>query len=963
MASFLRAQMPANVLPQLSNIQQLLEQKAVYSAKVQLKKFEQATLSSLSSSSLNLQVYHSTKAKLLGLEEAYEAALLQLEKALHLSKKFPNALPELIYTHRVARSIYEQIGNYDKALYEGKLLCQFYEKDPLNYAIPLAYNYKEMGTFYNAKTQPNKAIEYFNKALAIYKQHPQSQPIDFAHLYRAFSVAHFKAGTYNEQLLYIKKAIAFCGQDSSLVGRRLEIALLSNLGSHYTQIGQAHTGLKIYHQYVKASIKEYGEIHTQTALTYMNLAIAYARNNDLATAETYFRKSIAIKKTIYGPHNSTVALAQANLVVLLNMMERYEDALVVSQQSFIANTMTYTDSNHLADLVPVIAQHKILDPINAIGNLSNRAHAFYHLYQNSQQLHYLQLAHQTILAQIAILDQAKHELSDQDKLKLLTKDFMPFSLGIDLAHQLYLHSQDQQYLEDAFQLAERSRDAILTSALNSKKALNFGGIPDSLMKQENQFKTTISRLEKRISDRSHKDSLYHQLQEELFGQKRALETLSQQLEQNYPNYYQLKYQFNIASIQDIQAQILDPQSCLIAYYVQYPNLYIWTINSQEADFQKLPLDSNYTQDIHNFRKVLSNLKYIQEQPQKAANMYDQLSHKFYKKLIEPALHKHSYQRLIIIPDHLLGHLPFETFTSAPSSNNPQHYQHKNYLVNDYQIHYSYSGSLMLENHQQYKTLNKEAKLLAIAADYTHSHSTQKNRTEEDLSFRHKLAPLPGAVEEVQRLEQLITGTFLYKNQATETSFKEQMQQYSILHLAMHGILHPKNPSSSALVFTEDGSLEEDNFLRASEISNFSLQAQLAVLSACETGYGKFERGEGIMSLARSFMHAGVPSLVVSLWQVNDYSTAQIMQLFYKELQKGSTKSAALQKAKLHYIQHSGEIAAHPAFWAAFIQLGDTGALKFQHAYSRPFYIGIALLLGLLIFLIGSRKIYHQKEKK
>lgn len=130
---------------------------------------------------------------------------------------------------------------------------------------------------------------------------------------------------------------------------------------------------------------------------------------------------------------------------------------------------------------------------------------------------------------------------------------------------------------------------------------------------------------------------------------------------------------------------------------------------------------------------------------------------------------------------------------------------------------------------------------------------------------------------------------------------------------MHGVLDKEEPLLSSLAFTEIGDSLEDNFCRVYEISQMDINAQLVVLSACETGFGKFEQGEGVMSLARSFMYAGVPSLVVSLWQINDLSTAIIMQHFYGGLAKGLNKSLALKDTKQKYLAGTKGLASHPIF--------------------------------------------------
>ncbi len=947
------------LLEQLVQIHDLIKEKKLKEARFNLKLFQQNYLHLLDQSSLELQTYHTVKSHLFGVQESYDEALIHITQALKIAKQHPDSLRYLSLTHWAARSIYEQTSQYQKAIQQGEKLASIYSLGGLEEQIDLGRNYQKMGIFYIEKREPTKALEYFNKTLSIYNKTPQASLIDYASLYRAFSMAYSTSGQYNEQIKYINKALAITQKDTSSLSKQLEISLLNNLGAYYIQTKQPNKGLETYHKYVAATVKEHGPNSVLASVAYSNLGISYAQTGDLETAETYFRKNIQIKENIHGKHNPDVAIAYGNLVILLDLMERYEAALQASQQSFIANTKDFEDNNPYLNLVPVVQKHNILDPMNAIGNLNNRSRVFYKLYQKEEKLEYLKHAHQTILAQIEILDKVKNELSDEDKLGLLNERFMPFTLGVQFAEELYQITKDKRYLEAAFQLAERSRDAVLTSALSAQKALNFGGVPDSLILKENQLKKAISQLNKKLLHKKNSEIDYYDLQEQTFELKRAQEQLIKQLEQNYPQYYQIKYKSNIASVVDLQTRILDPNTQLIAYYIQYPKAYIWSITQQNAHLQTIQLDSNYMNDIHTFRKVLTNLKYVQKNPIKAGELYDQLSYKFYNSFVAPALTSQKFKRLIIIPDHLLGHLPFEAFTTSYQAQPLVDYHQKNYLLKDYEIQYSYSGTLLLKNKDQYNFLSQNVRLLAVAADYNKTNFTQQNRTEEDLLIRHNLAPLPEAINEVKTLEKIALGTFLYGNEASEHLFKKKVPQHGIIHLAMHGILNQKNPIASSLAFTENGSEVEDNFLHAFEISNLSFDAQLVVLSACETGYGKFERGEGIMSLARSFMHAGVPSLVVSLWQVNDYSTSKIMEYFYNELKMGKTKSEALQAAKLFYLENTEGISAHPALWAAFIQLGNHEALKLEQellfSMTNLFLFILSIVLVIVLFRLFLRR--------
>ncbi len=213
---------------------------------------------------------------------------------------------------------------------------------------------------------------------------------------------------------------------------------------------------------------------------------------------------------------------------------------------------------------------------------------------------------------------------------------------------------------------------------------------------------------------------------------------------------------------------------------------------------------------------------------------------------------------------------------------------------------------------------------------------------------------------MEALEQQYRGFFAFDSLVSEKVLLEKAREYAIIHLAMHGLLDENRPMLSSLVLTENGDSLHDNFWQAHEISKLELTADLVVLSACETGYGRFETGNGIASLARAFMYARVPSLVVSLWQVNDASTSIIMQNFYKHLASGMTKSAALRQAKLDYIEKvDNPIAAHLAFWSPFILIGDERPVKIKRKGGGNWiWLGIgagALLLGGLGFGLSRRK--------
>ena len=210
---------------------------------------------------------------------------------------------------------------------------------------------------------------------------------------------------------------------------------------------------------------------------------------------------------------------------------------------------------------------------------------------------------------------------------------------------------------------------------------------------------------------------------------------------------------------------------------------------------------------------------------------------------------------------------------------------------------------------------------------------------------NSLVPLNYNRREVQAGVNLFGGKALTDETATEVNFREQMSQYRIIHLAMHGMVNDDYPSYSGLVFNaqdQDSSLR-DGVLFASEIHNLELNADLVVLSACNTGIGKLYPGEGMMSLARAFRSAGCPNLAMTLWQADDQSTAAIVESFYQYLRKGFPKDKALQQAKLDYLSQNDQ--AHPHYWAAMILMGDAEAM---YTSPRQRMMGYAILAVLVI---------------
>ena len=291
------------------------------------------------------------------------------------------------------------------------------------------------------------------------------------------------------------------------------------------------------------------------------------------------------------------------------------------------------------------------------------------------------------------------------------------------------------------------------------------------------------------------------------------------------------------------------------------------------------------------------------------------------------------EKLIIIPDGILGYVPFEALlTEKPPR--PDAMSAYKYLIQDHQISYCYSATLLKEMRNKIHYQEPTQKLLAMAPFFLGNADTllsQVDSTELNagITLRDTLTALPNSGEEIARIQKILKGQAFYGKAATLAQFQKLAAQARILHLSTHGKADDRLGDYAYLAFgmpNADGTFDK---LYARDLYNLSLNADLVVLSACETGIGKLQRGEGIVSLARAFAYAGAKSIVTTLWKISDEQSKYLMTSFYKYLSKGKEKDEALRQAKLDFLQKNEKKTEliHPFFWASFIEIGDMQSMK------------------------------------
>jgi len=354
--------------------------------------------------------------------------------------------------------------------------------------------------------------------------------------------------------------------------------------------------------------------------------------------------------------------------------------------------------------------------------------------------------------------------------------------------------------------------------------------------------------------------------------------------------------------------------------------FAWLISSKEASLEILPGRKEIEKAVREVLDLVSvaptNLRIERDMSklkERAGKLFSTLFGGLSEKIV-------AGQKLIIAPDGLLYYLPFEMLVN-----------NDHFLVEDHEISYALSAGMLISEQKSESSPATEYKkdLLAFgdpifsrglkAPGREASKSKPKYPAHQMRSFQgFDLAQLPRTRDEVRSIAGLFPGRqqqYLGEDSTERALKQESLRQYRRLHFATHSLIDEKSPSKSAVVLTLNNDPEEDGFLEVSEISELDLDCDLVVLSACQTGRGQMLTGEGIVGLSRAFLYAGARSVVVSLWDVSDISTGQLMKSFYQHLaSSNSSNAAALREAKLKMLQSRAE-TRHPFFWAPFIIIG------------------------------------------
>ena len=440
--------------------------------------------------------------------------------------------------------------------------------------------------------------------------------------------------------------------------------------------------------------------------------------------------------------------------------------------------------------------------------------------------------------------------------------------------------------------------------------------------QEALLKKQIGDLQAGIEKNSGKEANLT-MRGKLSGALHEQEVFIKMLEQRSPQYYAYKYDNKVLSINELRSRVLAERQYFLSFFIGDSAAYGLCVSQGAVTFKRINT-REYGKTVKEFQTLLAS----KEAQNRSFDRYLQVSSQFYKLMILP-FNIPLGTRVIVSPDG--NFLPFGALSKSPVS--------PDYLVKDYAFSYTYSAGYIDKNNR--------------AGNSIFSFGTFLGMAPIEFKANPSLASLPGSDVALNGFARnFLNSKSLIRSEASRNAFVSKSPEYRIVQLLTHATADSTG-TVPTLYFA-------DSTLRLTDLSaTDNSQTQLLVLSACQTGVGKNQKGEGVFSLARGFAAAGIPSTLTTLWSVENRSIYDLTERFYKGLTEGLTLDVALQQAQTEWLKKSSKSDHLPYSWAGVVLIGNSE--KIDTGISR-FTLYVSGLLGLIALSVMSYAISSKRKQ-
>jgi CHAT domain-containing protein/predicted negative regulator of RcsB-dependent stress response len=845
----------------------------------------------------------------------YYAHLGEKEKALEYYEK-SLAIAQLTKNYPLEAMVLRSIGNIYVDLGDNQQALEFYQK---SLAISESIGDRSLegkilvnlGVVYNNLGEQEKALEYYQESLLIARslgdRSAESRRLhNIGLVYNYFGEWEKALDIYQESLTIAQ----------SLGDRTLECKLLKNIGDAYDGLEEKEPALEYYEKslIIAQSIGD----QTLEALVLNGIGNIYGSLLEYEKALSYYQKFLTIAENLANPLLEVAAMMGVGSVY--NDLGEPAKAL-----EFLQTSLTMLKAKNLLDIGYGI--------FGAIADVQLK---------NGQ----LDSALINIKEAVATVEKLRTKIVNQDaRIAYFLKVQGYYELYIDILMQLDQTKPNQGYAEQALTVSERTKARNLLELLTESQVDVRQGVNLQLLEQEKYLIRQLNQAEEnrlKYSVNVQKNSRQlEEINEKIEQILTELTDIRSEIKKTNPHYNQLM-QPEPLTVQQIQDQLLDDQTVLLEYFIEMDTIdfvgtntnYLWVISKNSLNTYTIPKTAELKEAVNQLREVLTNPRTQNNQA-----LVDQKADQLTNMILAPAAQEIKGKRLLVVADGPLQYIPFSALSLPGTTEQGQGYQP---LISQQAVINLPSAATLAMIRQDSFNRPLAPKKLAVIADPVFSPDDDRlseiarNKLKGATSVTTDISRgtdnagitwqrLPFTRQEAEAISNLMPVSDSQKvldfqaNYATVT--QGDLSQYQIIHFATHGFINTEKPELSAIVLSliDQAGNWENGYLRLNDIFNLNLPAELVVLSACQTGLGKEIKGEGLVGLTRGFMYAGAKRVLVSLWNVNDQKTAELMTLFYEKMLKDQLSPVEALRIAQVVMWQKGD---SPYYWAPFIFQGE-----------------------------------------
>ncbi len=826
----------------------------------------------------------------------------------------PNHLNVAVSLYNLGQ-LYRNLGDFQKSENYLKKAIAVLEKDfSPDHPGFLVLALNNLANLYDLLGNFGEAEALLKRSFKISKRIFDTKHPKMAHMLQGLAFHFLLLNDYGKAETYLKNAISILEKsfDPTFLN---QASALNTLALLYQNLGDYPSAELLLNRAIFMVDKQWTQSPPIIGQFINNLATLYHSKGNYEKAELLHIKALRIKERVFDPNHPMVKESLNNLAFTYLEMGRFDEAykLLKQVESSAGLGLYYMKKGNYEEAEREFLKYLQESEIRGIKDLKIAASIGLGLV--SEKKGEYERAENYFRKAIDLIEEQWKSLGLSARTNFLSGKAGGLFCRIEAYEgvvRVLFKQKREGFKEDAFLYAERVKSRTFLETLAGRDLKGKTKEDKAILEKDRKFQQELLRLRERVSALEKMGPEAPLDEKERLGKE--LEKVAYEYE-TFLNEVKLRG-MEVVSLIDVGIiplekirSLLEPDVSLLEYYTTRHKIYAWLltrdninvyeIDLNEKELQKkvsdflLPNISNRSRKAEPVITLSIGEEYKKEVSEKEREenreRFNQVSSELYKSLIAPIKNEIKTKKLIIVPHGVLHKVPFATLTDG-----------KSFLMDNFAITILPSASVMEFIVKKRKI---EKRNLLVLANPQTDHVA--------LSY---------AEAEGRMLSTLFPqGEFYYWNEARETIAKKRASEFNILHFATHGEFNDRQPLQSGLFLTKDE--ENDGYLQVHEVFEMDLpNANLVTLSACETALSKIQGGDDLVGLSRGFIYAGTPSLLATLWKVDDASTARLMKMFYENWNNGMSKPEALRQAQIAL--RSLPEYQHPYYWAPFVMIGD-----------------------------------------